>query len=98
MTIARQQDPDRRIDIAVKDAKRVLDPSVREADHAESGKLRALLAQVDVIRLVQHNWCWRCREDTLTASAFHRLRKLTDASHRLAVPARPALRVVEVMS
>ncbi len=55
------------------------------------------LAQADVIRLVQHNWRWRCPEDTLTASAFHRLRELTDASHRLAVPARPALRVVETL-
>ncbi len=98
MTIARQQDPDRRIDIAVKDAKRALDHSVGEADHAESGEVRALLAQVDVIRLVQYNWCWRCPEDTLTAPAFHQLRVRTDASHRLAVPARPALRVVEVMS
>ncbi len=39
MTIARQKHPDRRIDIAVKDAKRVLDPSVREADHAESDEV-----------------------------------------------------------
>src|SRR5208283_5873640 len=39
MTIARQKGPDRRVDIAAKDAKRVLDPCVREADHAESGEV-----------------------------------------------------------